>query len=106
MTTLHRLFVVALLTAALPASAQPVPKPIQPCAKTDQIGDLGFTGLECVRCVIIGRHVAGKADIEFGTEPVLSGIVKGGPADGKLEERDVLVAIDGQLITTSAAAVP
>ena len=67
--------------------------------------DLGFTSTECVRCTISGKHVPDQPDIEFETEPVLTGIRKGGPADGKLEERDVLVAVDGQLITTRAAAI-
>src|SRR6185503_7646690 len=61
-----------------------------PCAKADQVADLGFMGTECRNCTITGKHIAGQADIEFATEPILSGIRKGGPADGKLEERDVL----------------
>lgn len=100
----HLLF-VAVLAAPLSASAQTISNSPLPCSQSDQVGDLGFNGLECVRCTITGKHVAGKADITFDTEPVLSSIVRGGPADGKLEERDVLVALDGQLITTSAAAV-
>jgi C-terminal processing protease CtpA/Prc len=76
---------------------------VRPCAN-DQI-DLGFDNVVCQSCTVSGKHVAGEPDIEFATEPTISGIRKGGPADGKLEERDVLVAIDGQLITTRAAAI-
>jgi S1-C subfamily serine protease len=76
-----------------------------PCAAPELIGDLGFTGTHCSRCVITGQHVPGRADIEFGTEPAVSGIKRGGPADGKLEENDVLVAIDGLLITSQAGAL-
>ena len=68
-------------------------------------GDLGFSGTECHDCSMSGKHVVGEPDIEFSGEPILSGIRKGGPADGKLEERDALVAIDGQPITTRAAAI-
>ena len=68
-------------------------------------GDLGYTGTECHGCTISGKHLAGEPDMEFAAEPVLSGIRKDGPADGKLQEGDLLVAIDGQAITTREAAV-
>jgi S1-C subfamily serine protease len=68
-------------------------------------GDLGYSGTECHGCVISGRHVFGEPDMEFESEPILTGIREGGPADGKLAEKDVLVAIDGQPITARAAAV-
>jgi len=68
-------------------------------------GDLGYSGTECHGCVISGKHERGKPDIEFDAEPIISGIRKDGPADGKLEEQDVLVAIDGQPITTRPAAI-
>jgi S1-C subfamily serine protease len=68
-------------------------------------GDLGYAGTECHGCTISGKHLAGEPDIEFAAEPVLSGIRKDGPADGKLQEGDLLVAIDGQAITTREAAV-
>jgi len=68
-------------------------------------GDLGYSGTECHGCVISGKHVFGEPDIEFDAEPILSDIRKDGPADGKLAEQDALVAIDGQDITTRAAAV-
>jgi hypothetical protein len=68
-------------------------------------GDLGYAGTECHGCVISGKHERGKPDIEFDSEPIISDIRKDGPAAGKLEEQDVLVAIDGQPITTRAAAI-
>jgi len=68
-------------------------------------GDLGYAGTECLGCVISGKHERGKPDIEFDSEPIISDIRKDGPAEGKLEERDVLVAIDGQPITTRPAAI-
>ncbi|HYW74841.1 MAG TPA: PDZ domain-containing protein [Pyrinomonadaceae bacterium] len=68
-------------------------------------GDLGYSGTECHGCFMSGKHQPGKPDIEFDAEPIISGIRQNGPADGKLEEKDVLVAIDGQPITTRPAAV-
>jgi len=94
----------AALVAALPATSAAQSTPAK-CAPENIVGDLGFTGHTCTRCVITGKHIRGRPDIEFGTEPTLWGIKKGGPADGKLEEMDVLVAVDGQLITTQAGAV-
>jgi S1-C subfamily serine protease len=68
-------------------------------------GDLGYTGTACHGCTISGKHLVGEPDMEFEAEPVLSGIRKDGPAAGRLMEGDVLVAIDGQAITTREAAV-
>ena len=68
-------------------------------------GDLGYTGTECHGCTISGKHLVGEPDMEFEAEPILSGIREDGPAAGKLMEGDVLVAIDGQAITTREAAV-
>jgi S1-C subfamily serine protease len=68
-------------------------------------GDLGYAATECHGCVISGRHAPGEPDMEFDSEPIVSDIRAGGPADGKLEERDVLVALDGKPITTRAAAI-
>lgn len=68
-------------------------------------GDLGYAGTECHGCVISGRHVLGEPDIMFDSAPLISDIRKGGPADGKLAEKDALAAIDGDAITTRAAAI-
>jgi C-terminal processing protease CtpA/Prc len=76
-----------------------------PCSVPVLIGDLGVSGTTCTRCAISGKHIVGVPDIEFGTEPVLSTIRKGGPADGKLADQDVLVAVNGQLITTPQGAL-
>jgi predicted metalloprotease with PDZ domain len=37
---------------------------------------------------------------QFSTEPRIRGLLDGSPADGKLEDGDILIAIDGVLITT------
>ena len=77
--------------------------PLKGCS-VDQ-ADLGLDSIVCQSCTVSGKHTPGEPDIAFSTEPTIAGIRKGGPADGKLEEHDVLVAIDGQLITTRAAAL-
>jgi hypothetical protein len=107
---MRKILALALMFVSAVAQAQTQTTPqakamvgIRPCA-TNQT-DLGFDNIVCQSCTVNGKHVAGEPDIEFATEPTIMGIRKGGPADGKLEERDVLVAIDGQLITTRAAAI-
>ena len=91
--------------SAAPVAAQTRGADAAGCPSGQFEGDLGFTGIECVRCVLQPRRPASGPWIEFQTEPILIGVTPGGPAAGKLEERDVLVAIDGDLITTYAAAM-
>jgi hypothetical protein len=93
------------IAAAAPVAAQTRGAGAAGCPSGQFEGDLGLTGIECVRCVLQPRRPADAPWIEFQTEPMLTGITRGGPADGKLEERDVLVAINGDLITTYAAAM-
>jgi membrane-associated protease RseP (regulator of RpoE activity) len=59
------------------------------------VGELGITGL-----VGAARTFTEEWEPRFRTEPKIRGVVKDGPADGELQKGDVLVAIDGQLITT------
>ena len=63
--------------------------------------DLGYSSMTFSQ----GRTFMGRDLIEFGTEPVLSGIDPAGPGAGRLEEGDALVAVDGHLITTRAGAL-
>jgi C-terminal processing protease CtpA/Prc len=107
---MRKILALALMFVSAAAQAQTQTTPqlkaavtARPCASDH--ADLGFESIVCQSCTVSGKHVAGEPDIEFSTEPTITGIRKGGPADGKLEEHDVLVAIDGQLITTRAAAV-
>jgi hypothetical protein len=44
----------------------------------------------------------GTTRYEFRTEPVVAAVRKGGPADGRLRGGDVLVRVDGDLVTTPA----
>jgi S1-C subfamily serine protease len=98
------LSVTAISAVTTPAAAQSLQAP--PCSAPLQlVGDLGFTGIQCTGCSMTARQIPGLATFEFSTEPTLVGITKGGPAEGKLQEFDVLVALNDQLITTRAAAV-
>jgi S1-C subfamily serine protease len=64
-------------------------------------GDLGIEYLLCVgsSCSVNLRTERGYAH-DFSTEPSIRGIRPGGPAAGKLRDGDVLISIDGVLITT------
>jgi membrane-associated protease RseP (regulator of RpoE activity) len=66
-----------------------------------ETGDLGIESLLCVSgsCAVNMRTDAGYTHM-FSTEPRIRGLVGGGPAAGKLMDGDVLIAIDGVLITT------
>ncbi|SOD02017.1 PDZ domain-containing protein [bacterium JGI 053] len=90
----------AAVTAAL--LALPAASPGQACGRDGgvTVPDLGWDRISCEHCNIniTRRHVY----YEFATEPRLSGI--SGPGEGRLREGDVLVAVDGHLITTDEAA--
>lgn len=73
-------------TTALPAQ--------ESCPGGRTIGDLGITGLYGA-----ARDWSGNWE-QFRTEPKVRGVVEGGPADGALQAEDVIVAVDGALITT------
>lgn len=90
--TLRFAFAGALVLTAGTASAN-----AQTCAQgVERVGWIGVTGLEC-NCV---NAVPSRGTWEFRSEPVVSRIEPGSPADGRLETGDVIVAVDGWLITT------
>lgn len=64
-------------------------------------GDLGIEYLLCVAgsCSVNLRTGRGYAH-DFSTEPRVRGIQPGGPASGKLRDGDILISVDGVLITT------
>lgn len=53
-------------------------------------------------CAFTAPHGTGPAAFAFSSEPWLRAIDPTGPAVGRIEEGDVLVAVNGLLITTSA----
>jgi hypothetical protein len=64
-------------------------------------GALGIRGFSC-DCTVT-RKENDDVSWNFRGEPVVSSLTPGGPASGKLREGDVIVAINGLLITTQAA---
>src|SRR5689334_12100676 len=82
----------ALLTIASTAAAQDYVT--RACSDGRTVADLGYSGTTCGNCILDAGY------IQYLTEPSISQIRSGGPADGKLRENDVLVAVDGALITT------
>jgi len=57
----------------------------------------GWKSTECGNCAVYGSY------LEYMTPPRIRDIESGGPADGRLHENDVLLAVDGEPITTPAA---
>jgi len=64
------------------------------------VGSLGLSGMACDCTHYLSADRPERNRWEFRSEPTILGITAGGPADGILEARDGIVAIDGQLITT------
>jgi len=64
-------------------------------------GDIGISHLLCVTgsCSVNLRTDRGYRH-KFSIEPKIQGLEKGGPSWGRLQNGDVLVAIDGVLVTT------
>ena len=92
----------AAITAALLALPAAAPGQGGTCGRNGgtRVPDLGFTTISCEHCTIdqSPRHVSYR----FGTEPRVGGISAAGR--GKLREGDVLVAVNGDLITTEEAS--
>ena len=96
MGTTKKLAMAALLLS-LPGAA-----PGQTCGRNDGgmlVADLGFAEMSCEHCTI--NVSPNRVYYRFGTEPRVSEITEAG--DGRLRENDVLVAVDGRLITTQEA---
>ncbi|MDH4351931.1 MAG: PDZ domain-containing protein [Gemmatimonadota bacterium] len=64
------------------------------------VASVGITGFECNCTIQMQAGNQSRRSYEFRAEPRVLGVRRGGPADGKLEHGDVIVAIDGHLITT------
>jgi hypothetical protein len=87
---------MAAVLVALPGAALG-----QTCGRNGgiMVPDLGFSEVECEHCNI--NITPQRLYYRFGTEPRLSGITE--VAEGRLREGDVLLAVDGRLITTEEA---
>jgi membrane-associated protease RseP (regulator of RpoE activity) len=63
-------------------------------------GDIGISGLECTQCSFSFLD-DGTELWSFRAEPTIRSVRRGSPAYGALREGDVILAINGVLITTS-----
>lgn len=66
-----------------------------------RVPDLGYAGMACRHCTIQFDE-NGPKHFDFSAEPSISRITA--PGEGKLRSGDVLVAVDGNLITTEQGA--
>jgi hypothetical protein len=73
------------------------------CPVSSQVGWIGITGIECSNCTIAAPG-NGRSS-RFSTEPTITDIASGSPAAGQLEPGDVLVSVNGSLITTTEGAL-
>ena len=74
----------------------------QECAEGKATGTLGISGWDCRGECTLTMNEKGQEQLwSFTVEPRITGITRGGPADGILRTDDLLVAIDGFLITTA-----
>lgn len=92
------LFFAVATACAITAGAQPRGV----CPEGHPVtGDIGLSHLLCVgsSCSVNLRTDRGYIH-DFSTEPRVRGLEENGPASGKLQEGDTLVAVDGMLITT------
>ncbi len=92
------------LCAALAISSAAAAQSAPPCpGGREYSGDLGIIGLRCVgpaaACAIYLEE-DGVTRHEFSVEPIIAELAPTAPNDEGLREGDVLVALDGRLITT------
>jgi len=98
MGTTKRLVIAAALVALPAASAGQGGA----CGRNGgtRVPDLGFSSFSCEHCTI--DQSPGRVLYRFGTEPRVANITAAGR--GRLREGDVLVAVDGDPITTMEAS--
>jgi hypothetical protein len=99
MSIATRFRIANALMASMISSAAAQSDGYRGCARPVAEAALGLTTIECLQCSV---HSSG-ADrwVEYGAEPVVRGARPGGP----IQSGDVLVAIDGRLITTVAGGL-
>lgn len=87
-----------VMTGLLPIAAEAQRR----CDAEDRVGWIGIAGIECSNCTI--TFPGSGRPSRFTTEPVITQIASGSPAAGSLHEGDVLVSVNGSLITTTEGA--
>jgi hypothetical protein len=99
MGTGRRMAQAAVLVALLPAGIAAQAGERLVCkGGVDPVGSLGITGISCDRCQFFTNGKVHRA--VFWTEPTILDLDASNPASSVLRKGDVLVAVDGQLITT------
>lgn len=68
------------------------------CPASEQLGWLGIASFRCRNCSI--GWIGEGESYAFSTEPEIAEVYREGPAHGLLVAGDVLVSVDGRLITT------
>jgi membrane-associated protease RseP (regulator of RpoE activity) len=95
------LAIISLALAAGTAGAQVRPTALPSCgAGQPVLGDLGYSGLSCNCTHFFDDRDPAQSVWRFRGEPRIDGVKRGGAADGKLRRGDLIVAIDGVLITS------
>jgi hypothetical protein len=90
-----------VMLAAGGAAAQQ-PTLARECPQGSQsAGDLGLSGFSCNCTHYISDEHPADSRWQFNSEPTITGVKRDGAANGKLRAGDVIVAIDGLLITTA-----
>lgn len=97
----HRISLFFAVATAFAFAAAASPQGLRCPEGHPETGDIGISHLLCVAgsCSVNLRTDRGYSH-DFSTEPRIRGIEKDGPAWGRLQDGDVLVAVDGVLITT------
>ncbi len=94
--------VVCLVLVCFPATLFAYAAELECEGGRKPIGYLGISGLSC-NCTVSSGTDTSPPYWYFRSEPVILNVDPGGPADGILEPGDIIVAIDGALITTHKA---
>jgi hypothetical protein len=103
MRAIHLRFLVVLAACAIAARPSPIQAQAVSTASCSEgwstLGALGITEFSCDCTFDRGSSPAWR----FRGEPEIRKVSSSGPASGRLRSGDVIVAIDGMLITTRAA---
>jgi hypothetical protein len=95
MSHIQRFGAAMLLVLTLPAVILAQSAADQSC---EMMPSLGITGISCQNCSL--SFATGRRSASFSTEPRILGVAPAGPSAGLLRAGDILIAVDGRLITT------
>jgi membrane-associated protease RseP (regulator of RpoE activity) len=95
---------VALLAATVFCQAAAAQRTTTACSADEIVAWMGIESMDCSNCTVRTDPDEGglaTGEWSFRAEPVVRRVTAGGPADGVLRAGDVLVAVNGALITTA-----